>query len=290
VSRVAWCQLLEPATVAALEGGPDTEDESAAQAQRRAGLAAVGHARRKADVFDEAFRREHGFDLAYSLPPPEAVAMVFDVARYLKGSRSYGPHAMISPQFGLILAPAGAALIVGLLQSRAMAPEPLPREIAAIERPSEQLLKLYILTAIATVFVFPVTMVLLYFRYHTMRYRFDEEGIHMRWGILMRHEVMLNYSRIQDIQLRSNVIERWLGLARIEIQTASGSSGSEMVLEGLLNFVAVRDFLYSHMRGAHHPAGDVPESLGAVLGEVAAELRGIRQAIEQRNRQRGLQA
>ena len=40
VSRVAWCQLLEPATVAALEGGPDTEGESAAQAQRQTGLAA----------------------------------------------------------------------------------------------------------------------------------------------------------------------------------------------------------------------------------------------------------
>jgi len=52
-------------------------------------------------------------------------------------------------------------------------------------------------------------MLLLYFRYHTMRYRFDAEGIHMRWGILMRHEVMLNYSRIQDIQLRSNVRANW---------------------------------------------------------------------------------
>src|SRR5262245_29047280 len=173
-----------------------------------------------------------------------------------------------------------------------MTPETLPRDIAAIERPSPELLKYYVLTAIATTVAFPVTMLLLYFRYHTMRYRFDAEGIHMRWGILMRHEVMLNYSRIQDIQLRSNVIERWLGLARIEIQTASGSAGSEMVLEGLLNFVAVRDFLYSRMRGARHPieAQKDPESLAAVLGEVAAELRGIRQVIEQRNRQRGLQA
>lgn len=176
-----------------------------------------------------------------------------------------------------------------------MTPESLPRDIASIERPCPELLKYYIFTAAATMFVFPVTMLLLYFRYHTMRYRFDEEGIHMRWGILMRHEVMLNYSRIQDIQLRSNVIERWLGLARIEIQTASGSAGSEMVLEGLLNFVAVRDFLYSRMRGARHPidvheAQKDPESLAAVLGEVAGELRGIRQAIEQRNRQRGLQA
>jgi len=176
-----------------------------------------------------------------------------------------------------------------------MANEPVPREIASIEVPSPQLLKYYVLTAILTTVAFPLTMLLLYFRYHTMRYRFDAEGIHMRWGILMRHEVMLNYSRIQDIQLRSNVIERWLGLTRIEIQTASGSAGSEMVLEGLLNFVAVRDFLYSRMRGARHPL-DVrdghatPDSLTGVLSEVAAELHAIRLAIEQRNQQRGLNA
>jgi uncharacterized membrane protein YdbT with pleckstrin-like domain len=174
-----------------------------------------------------------------------------------------------------------------------MSNEPVPAEIAAIDVPSPQLLKYYVLQALATLVVFPVSMLLLYFRYHTMRYRFDAEGIHMRWGILMRREVMLNYSRIQDIQLRSNVIERWLGLARIEIQTASGSAGSEMVLEGLLNFVAVRDFLYSRMRGARH-VGDAghdqasPESLAVVLSEVAAELRAIRRAIEARGQQHGL--
>jgi putative membrane protein len=171
-----------------------------------------------------------------------------------------------------------------------MAGLPIPPEIASIETPNPQLFKYYVLKALATTVAFPLTMLLLYFRYHTMRYRFDEEGIHMRWGSLLRRDVMLNYARIQDIQLRSNVIERWLGLARIEIQTASGSAGSEMVLEGLLNFVAVRDFLYSRMRGARH-AGDLtrvgsassssPETLAQILAEVAGELRAIRQALEQ---------
>src|SRR5262245_11649745 len=153
-----------------------------------------------------------------------------------------------------------------------MTADPVPPGIASIEVPSPELFKYYVLKAIATTVAFPLTMTLLYFRYHTMRYTFDAEGIHMRWGILLRREVMLNYSRIQDIQLRANVVERWLGLTRIEIQTASGSSGSEMVLEGLLNFVEVRDFLYSRMRGAKHqgPAATVnaaPESLAAILGE-----------------------
>src|ERR1041384_823580 len=125
-----------------------------------------------------------------------------------------------------------------------------------------------------------------------MRYRFDAEGIHMRWGILMRHEIMLNYSRIQDIQLRSNVIERWLGLTRIEIQTASGSAGSEMVLEGLLNFVQGRHFPFCGVRRAHHhrrPAHTAGgESLADVLTEVASELRAVRQLLEPRTDTRGL--
>jgi len=163
---------------------------------------------------------------------------------------------------------------------------PIPPEIARIERPREQLLSWYFLKALATVFLFPVAMLLFYFRYHTMRYKFDEDGIHMSWGILMRHEIMLNYSRIQDIQLHSNVIERWLGLTRIEVQTAAGASDSEMTLEGMPNPDAIRDFLYSRMRGAHTAvpaaANAAPEPLQAVLLEIASELRSIREVLEAR--------
>jgi uncharacterized membrane protein YdbT with pleckstrin-like domain len=173
-----------------------------------------------------------------------------------------------------------------------MASAPIPSHIAAIERPADVLFKWYILRAIFSGPAFVVVMPVLYFRFHTMRYRFDAEGIHMKWGILLRREIMLNYSRIQDIQLRSNLFERWFGLTRIEIQTASGSAGSEMVLEGLLNFVQVRDFLYSRMRGAQHH--DVPHaaaaadhSLAGLLGEIATELRGVREQLEKRDGTRG---
>lgn len=164
----------------------------------------------------------------------------------------------------------------------------IPDAIAQVTRPRAELLKYYVLRAIATTFAFPLTMLLLYFRYHTMRYRFDAEGIQMRWGIIMRHEIMLNYSRIQDIQLQSNVIERWLGLARIEIQTASGGSSSDMTLEGIPDYEAMREFLYSRMRGAHHPqdqpgAAAASDSLAGILTEVAQELKAIRVAMEKRN-------
>lgn len=177
-------------------------------------------------------------------------------------------------------------------ENRLRVTTPIPPHIAAIERPVPALLKIYFLRALATTFAFPITMTVLYFRYHTMRYRFDEEGVHMSWGIIMRREIMLNYARIQDIQLKAHVVERWLGLARIEIQTASGSAASTMTLEGMADHEGMRDFLYSRMRGVRErkeaaatgqPVAAVTEGgdpLAAALTEVAGELRAIRELLE----------
>lgn len=71
----------------------------------------------------------------------------------------------------------------------------------------------------------------------------------MKVGILFRREVNLTYARIQDIHLRSNILQRWLGLGNVQIQTASGSSGPELVIEGFKEFETIRDFLYTRMRG-----------------------------------------
>lgn len=160
----------------------------------------------------------------------------------------------------------------------------IPDSIARITRPIDSLLTYYVLKAAATLLGFPIVMPVLYFRFHTMRYQFSDEGIRMSWGIIFRHEVVLNYARIQDIHLRSNAVERILGLARIEIQTASGASESEMILEGLTDPEAMRDFLYSRMRGAADGKHDhAPEAeLAGVLREVAGELLAVRLALEKR--------
>ena len=123
--------------------------------------------------------------------------------------------------------------------------------ILALERPHPDLWKYYILCAIFTGPAFIITLPFLYFRYHTLRYRFDAEGIHMRVGILFRREINLTYARIQDIHLKSGFIQRWLGLANLEIQTASGAASAELVIEGFKEFEAIRDFLYTRMRGYH---------------------------------------
>lgn len=136
--------------------------------------------------------------------------------------------------------------------------------ILEIERPDKKLMTYYFITCLLTGPLFPILILPAYFRYHTMRYKIGDEGVSMRWGILFRKEIILNYARIQDIHLSSNVIERWLGLARLQIQTASGSSAAEMTIEGVLQYEPLRDFLYSKMRGLKQ--GRTPHGAGTHSG------------------------
>jgi putative membrane protein len=181
------------------------------------------------------------------------------------------------------------------------APAPFdPAAILSIERPHSKLMTYYFTCCLLAVPLFPILIIPYYFRYHTMRYKFDAEGLSMRWGVLFRREVILNYSRIQDIHLQSNFIERWLGLGRVLIQTASGSATAEMTIEGLIEFEAVRDFLYSRMRGAKEkgvgagvpiaaaragtatPDPATAAELVATLRAVTEEVRALRETIERR--------
>ena len=114
----------------------------------------------------------------------------------------------------------------------------------------------------------------------------------------------LNYGRIQDIHLTSNVVERWLGLGKIQVQTASASAKAELTVEGVPDLDALRDFLYARMRGARDepgvgraggglacgsqgellPAGDVvgSDELADTLRAVAMEIRALRTELAAR--------
>lgn len=138
-----------------------------------------------------------------------------------------------------------------------------------IERPDPMLFRYYLWTALLTGPFSPIVFTGLWFRYTTLRYKFDDSGVSMSWGVLFKQEVYLTYRRIQDIHLTRNVLQRWMGLAKISLQTASGSSKAEMAIEGVLRAEELRDFLYSRMRGAKN------ESSQNAAGQNATERDGI---------------
>ena len=123
-------------------------------------------------------------------------------------------------------------------------------DTTALERPSPSLLTYYFLSGLlsgpACVFVIPALII----RYNTLRYRFEDSGLRMQLGLFFRKEVVVAFRRIQDIHVSRNLVQRWLGIASVSVQTASGNAMPEIVLEGVTNPDEVRDWLYERMRGA----------------------------------------
>ena len=170
------------------------------------------------------------------------------------------------------------------------------QQLGGERRPAPSLMKYYFLSSIIAgpglLFLLPYR----FFRYKTLRYHFDNEGVTARWGILFRREITLTYARIQDIHLVSNLVERWLRLGRVQVQTASGQSGAEMTIEGLPDFEFVRDELYQRMRGARRrsqPAiaggasglrelGSGDDDVVHALNAATAELRALREELARR--------
>lgn len=162
-----------------------------------------------------------------------------------------------------------------------------PLDVTTLTRPHPRLWLYYLLTSVLTGPALPVVLIVRWFRYHTLRYRFDAEGISMSWGILFRRQINLTYRRIQDIHLCSNVVERWMGLARIEIQTASGNAAAEMSIEGLMEFEALRDHLYAKMRGTTEAAASgevsVEKELLTALQAATEALQAVQARLDARS-------
>ncbi|MEM7245799.1 MAG: PH domain-containing protein [Acidobacteriota bacterium] len=166
----------------------------------------------------------------------------------------------------------------------------MSQQVLANTRPHHHLFWVYVARALLSGPFIIITAPLLFARFHTLRYRFDDQGVAMRWGILVQREVNLTFARIQDIHIHSGPLQRWLGLAEVHVQTASGSATAEMVIEGLKNHQEVRDFLYSNMRGARDRKADASTTAGTpggpgeveLLQALLTELKATRTALQSR--------
>lgn len=170
-----------------------------------------------------------------------------------------------------------------------------------IQRPDPRLLHYYVYCALLTGPFFPITLLPLWLRYVTLRYKFDDDGVSMSYGVFFRREVNLTYRRIQDIHVTCNLLQRWMGLATISLQTASGSAQAELTVEGILEVEELRDFLYARMRGAREerlperlaeglprdnvasPAGMAPPGSGGVLSAEVVPEQTLQTLIEIRD-------
>ncbi|MCC6677150.1 MAG: PH domain-containing protein [Phycisphaerales bacterium] len=167
---------------------------------------------------------------------------------------------------------------------------PIPRaapeapDFRTVTRPDPRLQTYYLICSLFTGPLFFIPYIPLYLKFHSLRYRFDDEGVSLSWGVLFKREIVLAYRRIQDIHVNRNLIQRWMGLATVEIQTASGNAAAEMSIEGIPQADALRDFLYARMRGVKdHAAPAEAHTPGPGPGpadEALQLLREIRDALD----------
>lgn len=157
----------------------------------------------------------------------------------------------------------------------------LKTRVHAIVRPQPALFTYYLLTSLALLCAAPLALVPLYFRYHTLWYRFTDEGVSMGYGILFRRELQLTYARMQDIHLSQNLLERWLGIGTLVVQTAGSGEGGNLRIVGVRDVEAIRDYLYARMRGVRtEPTHEQPADL--LLTEIRDALTAAAASLAKR--------
>jgi uncharacterized membrane protein YdbT with pleckstrin-like domain len=154
----------------------------------------------------------------------------------------------------------------------------LRARVAKITRPEPSLLIYYLLTALLSAVAFPIVILPLFFRYETLKYRFDDQGVFMSYGILFRREMQLTYARMQDIHLSQNLLERWLHIGTVTVQTAGSGEGGNLAIVGVKEFEAIRDYLYARMRGVRDESK--PAATTQTLNEIRDALTRTAEALK----------
>ena len=126
--------------------------------------------------------------------------------------------------------------------------------------------------------------------YRSLRYEVQDDEVVVNVGIWTKSVKHVPYRTVTNIQVKRDVVDRWLGLGTLNIQTAgmSGQQGAEERLVGLPDVQEVYESVAQELRrfrGAMAPTqADVDAEPEVVpqgsLGEILAEVRAIRKTLE----------
>lgn len=123
-----------------------------------------------------------------------------------------------------------------------------------LTRPATELFWYYLLVSLMFLCAAPIVLVPMLLRYYTLWYRIDGVGVAMGYGFFVRREQQITYPKMQDIQLSQNLLQRWLGIGTVLIQTAGVGDASELHIVGVREYEWLRDYLYERMRGVRATA------------------------------------
>jgi membrane protein YdbS with pleckstrin-like domain len=124
--------------------------------------------------------------------------------------------------------------------------------------------------------------------YRSLGYEVGDEQVIVRQGVLTRAVKHVPYRTVTNITVKRGLLDRWLGIGTLEIQTAgiSGTQQAEQSLAGLTDAGQVYDMVVARLRrfrGGMAPTQAETEAQGGTdetLSALLAEVRAIRAALE----------
>ena len=139
--------------------------------------------------------------------------------------------------------------------------------------------------------------------YELRWYMLSDRAIRIREGIATVREKTIALANIQNIAVRQGPLQRWFGIADVEVKTAGGGGGkSEMehkrggggdqmhiaYFRGVDNAAEIRDLLREGVRlqrdaGLGDPDEPAPDDTHAAVAELLAEARALRKTIAPAN-------
>jgi membrane protein YdbS with pleckstrin-like domain len=150
--------------------------------------------------------------------------------------------------------------------------------------------------AAASVFLasIPMTYLIQRLNYQMRWYIVTDRSLRIRSGVVRLQEMTMTFANVQGIRVSANPIERWLGLANVEVQSAGGggslahgtpSSGHVAKFEGVDNAAVIRDLIVERLRvyldlglGEGPVEAGEPPALSAAR-EVLQESRALRNSM-----------
>jgi membrane protein YdbS with pleckstrin-like domain len=126
--------------------------------------------------------------------------------------------------------------------------------------------------------------------YRRLAYEIQEDEVIVRVGIWTKSVKHVPYRTMTNLTVKRDILERWLGIGTLNIQTAgmSGTTGTEEKLVGLTNVEEVYEIVVTELhrfRGSMAPTaagveGEPAVSTTDTLSAILSEVRAIRRAME----------
>jgi len=128
--------------------------------------------------------------------------------------------------------------------------------------------------------------------YDSIFFELKDDEVTWKRGVWFRQTGIVPYDRITNIDIYQGPLMRYFGFSLIKLQTAgySGQARAEITLEGIVEAEELRETIRSLIRSTRSLAGATdatgtmarPVPAGGAQGDLLAEVRAIRELLEER--------